>query len=130
MKYIVTINNNNYEVEVEQGSATLKGTNEVAVGSVKTIDGKKLKSEETSTQPKTELNTNGVGEPLKSPMPGQILDIKVSVGDSVKQGDVLFILEAMKMENEITTTKDGVITQISVTKGTIVATNDVLAVIQ
>lgn len=131
MKYIVTINNNNYEVEVEQGKATLKDTNEVAAGTVKTADGTKLKNTEpTTSQPKQQLNTNGAGEPLKSPMPGQILDIKVSVGDSVKEGDVLFILEAMKMENEITTTKSGIIKQISVTKGAIVATNDVLAVIE
>lgn len=128
MKYIVTINNNNYEVEVEQGKATLKGTNEVAAGTVKTVDGVKLKNTEAASQPQP--NTNGAGEQLKAPMPGQILDIKVSIGDSVKQGDTLFILEAMKMENEITANKSGVITQISVTKGTIVATNDVLAVIQ
>lgn len=127
MKYIVTINNNNYEVEVEQGKATLKGTNEVAAGIVKTVDGVKPKNTEVA-QPQP--NTNGSGEPLKAPMPGQILDIRVSIGNSVKQGDTLFILEAMKMENEITANKDGVITQISVEKGAMVATNDVLAVIK
>ena len=72
----------------------------------------------------------GEGEPLKAPMPGTILEIKVTEGDRVKKGDVLFILEAMKMENEITATNDGVVTQILVTKGTLVATNDVLARIQ
>ena len=63
-------------------------------------------------------------------MPGAILDIKVTQGARVKNGDVLFILEAMKMENEITATKDGVVTQILVTKGAIVSTNAVLALIQ
>ena len=63
-------------------------------------------------------------------MPGAILDIKVTQGARVKDGDVLFILEAMKMENEIMATKDGVVMQILVTKGALVATNDVLAVIQ
>lgn len=127
MKYIVTINNNDYEVEVEQGKAALKGSNEAVFGKVKTINGAEVKITEAA-QP--QVVTSGAGETIKAPMPGQILDIKVSVGDSVKKGDVLFVLEAMKMENEITTTKDGVVTQISVTKGKAVATNDVLAVIQ
>lgn len=128
MKYIVTINNNSYEVEVERGQITLAGTNEVAVGVVKDANGSKLSNPVTAA--KSAIQTKGAGEPLKAPMPGTIFDIKVTQGASVKKGDVLFILEAMKMENEITATKDGVVTQISVTKGALVATNDVLAVIQ
>ena len=109
MKYIVTINNNSYEVEVERGKATIAGTNEIAIGTVQQVGGAKLESSVTIMQPVTQ--TNGEGEPLKSPMPGSILDIKVTQGARVKKGDVLFILEAMKMENEITATKDGVVTQ-------------------
>lgn len=127
MKYIVKINNNEYEVEVEQGKVNLVGSNESAVGTVKTIDGKPINSVSTAQQ---EVAISGNGEALKAPMPGTILDIKINQGASVKRGDVLFILEAMKMENEITATKDGILTQISVTKGALVATNDVLAVIQ
>ena len=63
-------------------------------------------------------------------MPGTIIAINVSEGDIVKSGDTLFILEAMKMENEITADKDGIVAKIMVTKGALVATNDVLAVIQ
>lgn len=56
-------------------------------------------------------------ESIDAPMPGTILDIKVKAGDSVKNGDVLVILEAMKMENEIVAPRDGVIAAVCVTKG-------------
>lgn len=128
MKYIVTINNNSYEVEVDHGQATLTSSQEVAMGTVKPVGTIATASSVTISQQTTQVNTSG--EPLKSPMPGTILDIKVVQGAHVKKGDVLFILEAMKMENELNASKDGIVTQISVTKGMIVATNDVLAVIQ
>lgn len=59
----------------------------------------------------------GSGEPVKAPMPGVILDIKVSAGQAVKKGDCLFILEAMKMENEIVAPQDGTIATINVNTG-------------
>jgi biotin carboxyl carrier protein len=62
-------------------------------------------------------------------MPGNILKINVTQGQAVNEGDVLMILEAMKMENEIVATKAGTIAQISVTKGAVVETGTVLAVI-
>lgn len=128
MKYIVTINNDRYEVEVERGKINIAGSNETAIGTVQQVGGAKLEHPSTMTQPI--IQTNGVGEPLKAPMPGSILDIKITQGARVKSGDVLFILEAMKMENDITANKDGVVTQILVTKGASVSTNDVLAVIE
>jgi glutaconyl-CoA decarboxylase len=62
-------------------------------------------------------------------MPGSVLRLKVKVGDSVNEGDVLLILEAMKMENEVTAPKAGVITAISVAAGTNVNTGDPMVVI-
>lgn len=59
----------------------------------------------------------GEGTPFKAPLPGTINDIKVSVGQQVNVGDVVLILEAMKMENEITAEKAGTITSITVSKG-------------
>ena len=59
-------------------------------------------------------------------MPGTILDIKVTPGASVKEGDILVILEAMKMENEILAPRDGVVSQIITSKGASVSTGDVL----
>ncbi|MDO4952146.1 MAG: biotin/lipoyl-containing protein, partial [Bacteroidales bacterium] len=59
----------------------------------------------------------GEGTPFKAPLPGTINDIKVAVGQQVNVGDVVLILEAMKMENEITAEKAGTITSITVQKG-------------
>ena len=65
------------------------------------------------------------GAPVKAPMPGNVLDIKVSNGQAVKKGDVLVILEAMKMENEISAPQDGTVTVVA-SKGATVNTGDVL----
>jgi len=69
------------------------------------------------------------GNTVKAPMPGNIISIGVEVGDLVKNGDVLVVLEAMKMENEIKAPCDGTVVQIATTKGTVVNTDDVLIVL-
>ena len=69
------------------------------------------------------------GEPVKAPMPGNILDVKVKVGDTGKAGTVLCGLEAMKMENEIPAPKDGKVAQVVVTKGATVGAGDTLVVL-
>ena len=66
------------------------------------------------------------GEKINAPMPGNILDVKVAAGQMVKKGDVLVILEAMKMENEIMAPRDGKVAQVACTKGATVNTGDVL----
>ena len=63
---------------------------------------------------------------VKAPMPGNILDVKVKAGDSVKAGDVLAILEAMKMENEIVAPQDGTVASVNVNKGDTVNSGDTL----
>ena len=133
MKYIVTINGKKYEVEVEKGQANIIGiTDSAASAAIAAMSAgtpaKTAKTEETPAHAVSQMNVSG--EPLKAPMPGTILSIKISKGSSVKKGDVLFILEAMKMENEITAPKDGIIAQIAATKGLSVSTGDLLAVIQ
>ena len=62
-------------------------------------------------------------------MPGTILDVKVSAGQSIKKGDVVCILEAMKMENEIPAPCDGVVASVNVQKGSSVSANDLIATI-
>ena len=69
------------------------------------------------------------GTVVPCPMPGTILDIKVSQGQSVNEGDVIAILEAMKMENEIVSPKSGTVAQIVASKGSSVATDDPIIVI-
>jgi biotin carboxyl carrier protein len=129
MIYVVKINNKEYEVEVEKGKANLLKTTEsvASIPAVKTVE---VKSEPAKAAAPAAPVVQGAGEPIKAPMPGNILDIKVSAGKSVKKGDILVILEAMKMENEIVAPRDGVVTQIVVAKGAVVSTNDVLLTIQ
>ena len=66
---------------------------------------------------------------MEAPLPGNIFAIKVKEGDAVKAGDVLIVIEAMKMENEVCAPSDGVVKQIAVSKGAMVATGDTLVVI-
>jgi len=67
---------------------------------------------------------------IKAPLVGQIVSIKVNPGDSINQGDVLLILEAMKMQNEMKATSDGVVKKIHVKKGQTVNSGDVLLLIE
>ena len=117
MKYKVTLNNRVYEVEVEQGEAMLVDEYELAAPAAP--------APVAAAAPVSVA----AGEPVKSPMPGNILKINVTQGQQVKEGDVIMILEAMKMENEIVATRSGTIAQIAVNKGAVVETGAVLAVI-
>ena len=113
MKYKVTLNNRVYEVEVEQGDAMLVNEYELAAPAAAA----------------PAVGALAAGEVVASPMPGNILKINVAQGQHVNEGDVLIILEALKMENEISATKSGTIAQINVTKGAVVETGTPLVVI-
>ncbi|NLX63752.1 MAG: biotin/lipoyl-binding protein [Clostridiaceae bacterium] len=128
MKYIVTINDKNYEVEVERGQATIVKTTPVAAPAPQPAAAPAAPAAPTApaAQPVQAAPANVSGEPVKAPMPGTILDIKVNPGASVKEGDILIILEAMKMENEILAPRNGVVSQILTSKGASVSTGDVL----
>ena len=128
MKYKVTLNNRVYEVEVEQGEAMLVDEYELAAPAAPAAP---VAAAAPAAAPAASAAPVSVaaGEPVKSPMPGNILKINVSQGQQVNEGDVIIILEAMKMENEIVATKSGTIAQIAVSKGAVVETGAVLAVI-
>lgn len=83
----------------------------------------------TPAQETPAVVASGEGTPVKSPLPGIINDIKVAVGDKVKNGQTLLVLEAMKMENDITAEQDGTITSIAVKKGDSVMEGTVLVTI-
>lgn len=75
------------------------------------------------------LVKGGIEGAIEAPMPGRIIAIKVAVGDKVKPGEAVFILEAMKMENEIMTPREGTVREVKVSKGMSVAKGEVLAVV-
>lgn len=134
-KFQIKVEGKVYEVEVEEveGNESSAGTISVpqpVATKVKEepVSQKVVKS--TSNAASTKTPTAAVaGEEVAAPMPGKVLQLKVSEGDSVKDGDVLLILEAMKMENEIVANATGNIKKINVAANVMVDTGDVLMVI-
>ena len=119
-KYNVTVNGTAYEITLEVvDAADVKATPAPAAAPAPAA----------TPAPAAPAPVANGGETVSSPMPGTILDVKVQNGAVVKQGDVLMILEAMKMENEIVAPCAGTVKQVIATKGASVATDEVLAVI-
>lgn len=115
--YRITVNGNVYDVAVEEigagASAPVKPASPVAAPKAA-----------PAAAPKASGNAGAVK--VNAPMPGKILSVKTSVGASVKKGDVIMILEAMKMENEIQAPEDGTIASVNVNEGASVEAGDVL----
>lgn len=130
MKYKVTLNNRVYEVEVEQGEAMLVNEYELAAPAA-AAPAAPAAAPVAAAAPAAAPAAGALaaGEVVTSPMPGNILKINVAQGQHVNEGDVLMVLEAMKMENEISATKSGTVAQINVTKGAVVETGTPLVVI-
>ena len=129
MKYKVTLNNRVYEVEVEQGEAMLVTEYELAAPAVAAPAAAPVAAAPAAPAAAPAAGALAAGEVITSPMPGNILKINVTQGQKVNEGDVLIVLEAMKMENEISATKSGTVAQINVTKGAVVETGTPLVVI-
>lgn len=107
-KYEIEINDEVYRVAVKELSADADMSSQK--NEEETIEEPETKETEVKTAP----ISDGTGTTVHAPMPGTIMSINVSSGDSVSQGDVLMILEAMKMENEIIAPSDGVVADILV----------------
>lgn len=117
-KYNVTVNGTAYEITLEAVDASDVKTVPAAPAAPAAVPAPAPKAQPVSG-----------GETVSSPMPGTILSVNVSNGAAVKKGDVLMILEAMKMENEIMAPCDGTVASVNVSKGAAVETGEVLCVI-
>lgn len=133
MKYKVTLNNRVYEVEVEEGNAMLVDEYELAAPAAPAAPAPvavAVAAAPVAPAPVAPAAAGlAAGTVVEAPMPGNVLKINVTQGQTVKEGDVLIVLEAMKMENEITSTKSGVVAQIVAAKGAVVETGSPLVVI-
>jgi glutaconyl-CoA decarboxylase len=131
MKYKITLKGKTYEVLVEQGEAIIEDEYDY-VPPVAPVAAAPVAAPAAAPAPAAAAPAGGAvaaGTRVDSPLPGNVLDVKVSVGQAVKAGDVLIIIEAMKMENEVAAPCDGVVKQIVADKGAVVATGDTLLVI-
>lgn len=124
MIYKVTLNGKIYEVEVEKGEAVIQAEYEAALPSAAPVAQPQAVAVSAPQQAPAPVApvAQGSGNAIKAPMPGNINAVKVTSGQAVKKGDVLVILEAMKMENEIVADKDGKVGQVFVQKGATVDT--------
>ena len=113
MKYKITLGEKTYEVEVEHDKAMCVDEYEAYA----------------PAQAAPAAVTVAAGEVVAAPMPGNILSVNVAQGAAVKSGDILVILEAMKMENEILAPRDGTVAQVVVSKGATVDTGAPLVVL-
>ncbi len=125
MKYEVMLNNKKYEIEVDECSVALTGVSEVSVP----VASAPAAPAQAAAPAPVAPTASASGTSVVSPMPGTILAVNVTNGQTVRAGEVLLILEAMKMENDIVAPCDGIVKQVLVTKGTTVETDQVLAII-
>lgn len=145
-KFKVTVDGQSYTVEVEEVKsdtglkpASLSVTKDETAKQGASVSKPEIKAESPvkDTQSIAGKNSSGSaassptgsGTSIKAPMPGSVLDVKVKPGDEVQNGDVLLVLEAMKMENELTSSIAGKVTEVLVKKGDTVNSGDPLVII-
>ena len=138
MKYVVTMNGKQYEVEVERMSAFHQLTREEIASGVSTpvvpvVAPVPVQAAPVAAAPKpapapapAPAAAPGGATPVTCPMPGSVLGVKVNVGDTVTAGQTMFVIEAMKMENEIVAPVAGKVASINVKTGDAVDTDQVM----
>lgn len=129
MKYKITLNNKVYEVVVEAGEAILADEYEAAapapVAPVAAPAAAPVAA--PAAAPAAPVATAN-GEPFTAPLPGVVVEVKVNAGEAVKAGQTIFIVEAMKMQNEITAPKDCTVAQVVVSKGQSIQAGDTMLI--
>ena len=124
-KFIVRVGDKTYPVEVEE---VQEETMQAPTARPVVIESRAAAPSEVTPRPQARVETE-TGT-IRSPLPGKVVSIKCSVGDSVKAGDTVLVLESMKMENAIMAPKSGRVKEIPVAEGANVALDDVLLVIE
>ena len=122
-KFVINVNGNQYEVEVEEVGGVVQPSAPVVSAAAPAPAG----AAGAGVAGAAPVSSGAVGAiKVNCPMPGTIIDLKVNAGDSIKSGDILLILEAMKMENEILAPGDGTVATVNVSKGASVNSGDLL----
>lgn len=127
MKYKVTLNGKVYEVEVEKGEAILVDEYEAMAPAPAPAAAPVATPAAPAPAAAPAAPAAAGANAVTSPLPGTVLEVKVSAGQAVKSGDLMFIIEAMKMENEVLAPRDGTVTKIIASKGSSVETGAALA---
>lgn len=130
MKYVVTLNGKDYEVEVSQGSAQVLSVSAAGTAApVSTPVRAAAPAAVPAPAPVAASAAPAAGKAVNAPMPGTVLKMLVKQGDKVTNGQVLLVLEAMKMENEIFAPCDGTVTSVAVKEGSSVNSGDAMVTI-
>jgi biotin carboxyl carrier protein len=124
--YTITVNGNTYDVSVEEGVRSAQAAAPVAKPAA-VAAAPKAPAQDTPAAPVAAPSGNAGSVKVSSPMPGKILSVKATIGQKVKKGDVILILEAMKMENEIVSPQDGTVASVNVSAGQTVEAGNLLA---
>ena len=128
-RFIINVNGKSYDVAVEEVAAGASAPAAAPVPAPAAPAAPVAPAEQPAAAPAAPSAAVADGTKVEAPMPGTILEVKVNVGDKVNEGDVMFVLEAMKMENELMAPCAGTVASVNTSKGTVVNSGDVLGVI-
>jgi biotin carboxyl carrier protein len=125
----VNVNGIRFDVELKQPINPTSSLKKVRVEAPKPVARPAIPTAAPAAAPAAPAAPAGAGSPIKAPLPGTIIELKVNVGDTVKQGDCVLVLEAMKMQNNIESEYEGTVTSITVKQGETVMEGTVLLTI-